>query len=450
MQLTINNIRILSPSPTTFILDIEQSVSDTAHSRHVTYVGSAEHCYTTSATLLNRKLAHSTTYKMLSADSAITAYAMFDMNDLLIGANADFADVELDVNYIIAPTVVNVADKLNNPINGILHNKNGFYGVIDSSRHLMQMPSRKFTSDAADYYEYTADKDTINLYSKKPRATSIRHVVRLDDEYDIVHETAADNKFEHIFAIQTFNAFQTNTASLNANQSISAWTRLANNFDNGMLSAALLLTPKQTLNTEYSTRKDMLQDSSAYKYMRKYNTNNNDMTMYASGNLLIFNYIEAATLEPVLDVSVTQTQINTSYSANIGLTEASRAINKAISNNPMTTLGMYQDYLPEVVNITDDGLGGDDEPTTTPGSKRALHKSTLFHIDIADSSVAGPKYSKAMSLIPSAIADSLELSDADVTESIRNTLHQDISNRLQSVVAEIIPARTHLYKVKTS
>lgn len=455
MQFEISSLKIISPSPATFILDVERSAAPSAESEHVTYIGSAEHCFK-DLTLITSKLAHSTIYTGPTHGS-ITAYAMFDLNDVLIGTDIDWNNTNSEFSYMLAPPVSTVSSKIESPIKGIVNNKNAFIGVIPGSgnkKFVSMTPSRKYVlNDDTDgtYYKYLPDEDAITLYSKQTGSTSTKRTLCVEDEYDVNY--SSDNsggKFDQIFTIQTFNAFSTGGNSLRANQNITAWGTLINNFDNGTLSVASFITPKQTLNSEYSTVKAISGGTTPYKYMRNY-MQGDDFNMYVSGDLLVFNYIETKTAANV-GVGASATQISTTYSKQIGLPEdpfgKSTQYTIIDDNDNLARAGVYQNYLPELVNVIDSGFGGTGGTPGLPGAKRALHKANIFDIDIQN------KYATfiddATSKIVNVFSNISGVTPTDVTTvntNLKSKLQKHISDSLQALVAELIPAHTHLFNV---
>lgn len=462
MYIDINSIRILNPSPTTFILDVEQTSSLSDSPSHVTYIGSGEHCFKT-ASLVQSKLAHSTTFSTTSGvtHGDITAYALFDMNDVLIGTDTDFSDDDtVYADYMLAPIVLDVDEKRANPILGIPHNKNSFVGVIPGINRstLSETPSRKYDIDGI--LKYSADKDAITLYNKQASPASTKQILRAYDEYDIT-PTESGDKLDQLFVIQTFHAFDTDGSGQQPTQNITAtWAALVNNFDDGVLSAASFLTPKQTLNAEYSTAKSTLSENQSFEFMRSYTVRNSDkpeFNMYASGNLLILNYLESKRLAAEAITTTISTQISTTYSKYVGLTADTfgTASAKTVSMYPdnITTNHVAQNYLPEVVNLVDDGFGGG-ESTGTTTAHRAIHKANIFDIEIATGAVTNEsKFNTVMSEVPSAIATAYSKfmsSTTNITASLKTALHNHISDSLQKLVVDLIPAHTHLYRVVTS
>lgn len=450
MQIDINSLKILSPSPTMFILGVNQS--DAIHGeKQVTYIGSAEHCFE-QKTLVKNKLAHSSIYSKPQYGST-TAYAVFDLNDVIIGADIDFNTTdETPLNYVLAPHLTTVSSKINTPIAGIVNNKNSFIGVVPANTDTVQtssMLSRKFDYDDNRYFKYSSDKDAITLYDKLQTATNSKQILRVKDEFDV------NNKFDQLFVLQTFNEFNASEGSLDVAQSIiDNWSKFVNSFDSGLLSIVSFITPKQTLNAEYSTTKPAFDNNLPYQYMRNYrHGDDSKFNMYASGNQLVFNYIESNRLVVDNDNDILPTQISTEYSTSqINYQEDvfGKAYNSVIiaDEQNITDNYVYQHYMPEVVNVIDDSFSGVTGTANIYGVKTAVHKANIFDVDIKE------KYKQAIENIPVEIANVYSnLPEVDPSavdsayESLKQNLKKHINDRLQALVAEIIPAHTHLFNV---
>ena len=474
MQFKINKIKILSPSPTTFVINVEQTpiVSGDPTSEFKTYVGSGEHCFL-DETLTKSKLAHSTTYHNEDDSVAIDAYALFDMNDVLVAADSDSRGTDKpDVNYIIFPSLVEVDDKSITPLRGAINNKNALFGIMpngvtpaDKARPLEAPPSRKYSDLYDNKYSYADDnKEAVVLYSKKNNSTSVKTVLRVTEEYAL-----EGNQLEELYVVQTFPAFNSSGQSLGAHQDIRrSWYSLVNNFDTGILSAASFITPKQTLNSEYSTKKhklfsttigepgDTSSSNDAYKYMRAYNPVDEKVNMYASGDLFVLNYIESRKLST--GTSGEPFQIQTPYSDSIGLAADAGGVidpcmqmSATIEPEPhFLTDNIHQHYLPEILNTTDNAFGSGPPTDGTRGSKRALHKANIFDIQLSKYDFINNAARKITAAYENASPENNAGELTELHTTISSNLQKTISNRLQDLVAELIPAHTHLYRVVTN
>ena len=420
MQIPIKDIEILAPSPTNFIIKVRQGNSDGSES-DVVYVGSAEYCF--SEDFLNSsKINHSNLYYDIDS-TQYKSYALFDLNDMLIGVNADFRKQDFpNVNYILAPSLENTNKKLANYIDGVASNKNAFIGYKSNNRVLPVSPSRKYQNGI---YRYENNKDSIIKYKKKDFPRNVNSILIIEDIYNLDYSS----QFEQVFSIPTFPAFNVGQSLINVNQELVSWGRYVNDFDNSLLSSTMFITPKQTLNAEYSTIKNNQEEP--YKFMREYNRTKKTIT--TSGNLLIFNYIESLTL---------------------GTNQIIEDLTHLNDNSP--SMNLYQHYSPEIVNVIDDGFGGTGRDSDF-GTKRALHKANIFDIDLTNpgNNANEKNYDLILQNISENISDTAfsidpsKINKNEKTKEIKNKLHMSINKQLQELVSEIIPAHTHLFKVIT-
>lgn len=470
--LTIKDMKVVTPSPNNFILDLEISSDinpDDTTVKHYKYIASGEHIYQNNdgridKKLLKNRVAHSSIFKIDNGDdnaTIITAFSLFDMNDMVVTTdeNDPIDNLLLMPNSTMEPRLREVSAI---PMHQI--NRNATYGMVSTPKKMsFGYPAyiesgNVFTmASAIPAGASPTVGDTLTLYRKnKKYPTNISNVLGLGTQAEV---QSTHDGFDKMFVFDPTDnnslQFSTNLKDLRdfhqSNKQRSKYG-IPNDFDYSLLLSRTILFPKQTLNNEYSTERPYVDSEiSAYpfEYARKYRW---DEHFYSNGTHIVLNHREDNRFnfrQNDDEENVPGTMVTSKYSNRFTELETFEnkiyppgEINDLISSdNTQITVkpvynkkkvlvyndsdaksatGVFNQYSPELINRENETLSD----TALMTSK---HKTNIFDIDFVD------------------LWDSIG-SKIDNTE-VRNNLRDSIKTNLFKLVEEIKPVHTKLYKV---
>ena len=175
--LNIKDMKVVSPSPENFILDLEISSDIDKSGHHYKYIASGEHIFqnsdgTIDDELLNEHVAHSSIFK-IGEDSFITAFSLFDMNDMAITTSYD-GENQID-NILTLPNANDEPKtRKEKPIEMHTSNCNAVYGylktykdssfgfpVYDTLNNKFIMSTHNFDANVPTKTSTTEETDTL-------------------------------------------------------------------------------------------------------------------------------------------------------------------------------------------------------------------------------------------------------------------------------------------------
>lgn len=496
--LNIKDMKVVSPSPENFILDLEISSDIDKSGHHYKYIASGEHIFqnsdgTIDDELLNEHVAHSSIFK-IGEDSFITAFNLFDMNDMAITTSYDGED-QIDNILTMPNSNDKPKDRKSKPIEIHTINSNSAYGympteknksfgypVYDKVLKKFIMSTHNSSASLPDSKTELGTTDTLTLYHYRKNATNISGVLGLGHQADIDRsQIGFDKMFVFDPTDDNVNGFKTDDLiswryGWQSNDPDSPYNRTRNNFDDGMLLARAILFPKQTLNNEYSTEREYLEENTDEKkypfhYARSYKWT--DPYFYSNGTHIVLNHRDSNKfnfLSEIEDVTNTNdrvggTMVTSTYSRRF--TEAAPIYHETPEppipssyvlkkEDGKTTIpktdyntygtitfedskiendeGLFNQYSPELINRENETQSD----TTLMTSK---HKTNIFDIEFKslwDSIVN--EFDK--------IQKTDSTTDISAYTEIKSNLKSTIKNNLFKLVEEIKPAHTKLYKVE--
>lgn len=469
--LNITDIKVVSPSPNNFILDLEIS------GKHYNYIASGEQIYQNTnnidSSLLNEHVAHSSIFKI--NNNLITAYSLFDMNDM--GITTDDEDID---NLLLMPNANTIAyerDLSSNLIPMHSINSNAVYGYVRTElsssfgfpiydktkqKFLMGTHNKNAYSDPTDPKSGTTD--TLTLYRYRNNATNISGVLGLGKQADI---SAANLGFDKLFVFDP-----TNDNNIRAGNTVRNWRSyqtnrpfaggFTNNFDDSLLLARAILFPKQTLNNEYSTEREYVPSSEVsapFQQTRKYNWNT-DKYFYSNGTHIILNHRDDTKFAFGDDTNKRGgTMVTSTYSRRfsdekpkehlspqppngeeeiIALDTGEKVIAELDYNkygtftfensNISSVSGLYNQYSPELINR-------ENETMSDTALMTSRHKTNIFDIEFTNG-------------LWNDIAKAFKTEEnKEAYAQIKENLKESIRLNLFKLVEEIKPAHTELYKI---
>ena len=451
--LNLQDLKIISPSPDNFILRL------TIDGKDYNYIGSGEHIYqddidadkkpAIDKTLITNQLAHSSIFEFDEISTNVTAWDIFDIND--VGVTTDADDIDNDNLLLLQNSTIDPSAKTAIPMHQI--NSNSVYGFVSASRKKSTgIPKVDGGIFNLDYYK----SDPITRYHYRPMAVSLSSVLGLGTQMDLI------DTFDKLFV---FDPTDNNRLKFTKN-SIKNWRkyqsnrdkssdRVTNNFDFGKLLVRTVLFPKATLNNEYSTERRYTEISSPYSYMRKYAWD--DSHFYSNGSFIVLNSREDNRFENDFDLSARPgTMVTSKYSRRFGDVDPKPnevsppnppEVTIELSNNTVSTIetdynevideeqelsainsdifenkSTFKQYMPESINRKN-------ETTSDTSLMTSKHKANIFDVDIK---TFWNKLKQSIGTVPSGVK-------TNIRDMIRKNLYEMIEN--------IKPAHTKLYKV---
>ena len=215
-----------------------------------------------------------------------------------------------------------------------------------------------------------------------------------------------------------------------------------NDFDFGKLLVRAILFPKSTLNNEYSTERQYLEDNNQpYKYMRKYSWD--DDHFYSNGEFIVFNSREDNDLNGIIGESGRPgTMVTSKYSNHFGdvvterneVTPPSGRMDVNVVYNKVEDItsskesdrkdneSIFKQYMPELINR-------ENETASDSGLMTSKHKVNIFDVDIIS------------------FWNKLSQSMGSVKNEVRSNMKDMIKKNLYDMIEDIKPAHTKLYRV---
>lgn len=451
--LKLQDFKIVSPSPDNFILRLRINDKD------YNYIGSGEHVYqeldeneepAIHKSLITNQLAHSSIFEYDDISTNVTAWDMFDIND--VGVTTDSDDEDNDNLLLLQNSNIDPKDKEAIPLHQI--NSNSVYGFVSAINN-KSIGVPKVNIDKNFNLE-KFDSDPITRYHHRPMAVALSSVLGLGTQMNFA------DTFDKLFVFDPtdnnrlkFSTVLTNWRRYQSNRDKSSY-KVTNNFDFGKLLVRTVLFPKATLNNEYSTERQYTDVSSPYAYMRKYAWD--DKHFYSNGSFIVLNSREDNCFEKdSIDVSAKSgTMVTSKYSRRFGdvvaeLNEVSppyppeielelsdntviqvetnyNKVDPEISSNHSDIFengSSFKQYMPESINR-------ENETASDTNLMTSKHKANIFDVDIKTFWYA---LNSSINAVPSDVRD-------NVKDMIKKNLYEMIEN--------IKPAHTKLYKIITN
>lgn len=458
--LNLEDFNIISPSPDNFILRL------TIDGKDYNYIGSGEHVYQdydelkketyVHKSLITNQLAHSSIFEYDSISTVVTAWDVFDLND--VGVTTDTDDENNDNLLLMQNSNIDPSAKADMPIPMHQINSNSVYGFVSAmTKRSIGVPKTTSNEKSLPMFSLTNhESDPLTRYHYRPMAVALSSVLGLGTQMDFA------DTFDKLFVFDptdnnrlSFSKTLVNWRRYQSNRDKSSY-RVTNNFDFGKLLVRTILFPKATLNNEYSTERRYTEVSSPYAYMRKYAWD--DEHFYSNGSFIVLNSREDNSFteeiindidtkpgtmvtskysrrfgdviaksneiyppgEIILDLS-NNTQMTAETDYNVVSDPAINATNSDIFENKST----FKQYMPESINR-------ENETTSDTSLMTSKHKANVFDVDIKQ---FWSKLKSSIGSIPSEVRD-------DIKDMIRKNLYEMIEN--------IRPAHTKLYRVITN
>lgn len=485
--LDIKDMKVISPSPDNFILELEVSGLNIDGIKKFNYIASGEHIYengnsTVDSKLLRDHVAHSNIFK-LSDNTLVTAYSLFDINDMAITTD----DEDTIDNLLLMPNAnIEPSDRADNPIPFHVINSNSVYGYdktkrcksfgfpeYDDNDRRFKMSTHNKNAKGFNDNDPLGKTDTMSLYRYRKAATTISSILGLGHQADVA---GVENGFDKLFVFDPTNdnLAQFTTSNLHeweypqSNRS-QGGLGVSNNFDKGTLLIRSILFPKQTLTNEYSTERTYSDISGKpFENVRKYRFD--DSYFYSNGTHIILNHKDESRFKfsgtpPVIPnqktYNVGGTMITSNYSRRFGdsvgkehrspippdsedclmVLDDNRSEKMADDYNTYGTFnveqsdissktGMFNQFTPELLNRENETLSDTSLMTSQ-------HKANIFDIEFVRDFWRD-------------IKDSFKTAqdkDNPAYKEIQTNLKNSIRRNLFKLVEEIKPVHTELYKV---
>ncbi len=497
----IEKLKVILPSPDNFILqlDLSRQYEDSAIAESEIYktynfIASGEHVFVNKnneidKSLINNHVAHSSVFDI--SGRTITAFSMFDMNDMGITTH-DNVDIDENINSntedhdifdnLLLLSNANTLPSARVNSNIILHsiNSNSVYGYITPTRYSFGFPGYNDSIEEKHNFVITTHNansqcidseanvkpigksDTLTLYHPNKMATTISSILSLGNQIDLQDVNENTECFDKVFV---FDPTDNNRLEFDEN-SIEYWRKYQSNlnhaqehvtncFDNGLLIARAFIFPKQTLNNEYSTVKDYLHNDSPppYEYVRKYKWD--DTHFYSNCTQIVFNHrddntIATSYINPT-EKTTAGTMVTSTYSKRFGSDQthvhgllqppAPSALLSVESdynyyytfqfgNSALNTRGIFNQYSPELFNR-------ENETMSDTALLTSKHKTNIFDIS----------FKKRWETICNQFNPKTE-QEVEAYKKIKSDLKDSIRSNLYKLVDEIKPVNTELYKIE--